>query len=378
MISPMDVKFAVIGAGNGGLAMAGYLAYRGFSVNLYNRTYSKIEGLAKNPYINLSGSIEGIGRINLATSDIKEDIRETDVIMITTPATGHYELACLIAPYLEDGQVIVLNPGRTGGALEVYETLRSNGCTKDITVAEAQTFIYACRATGPQSAKIFSVKKEVALAAIPATRTMEVIELLSEAYPQFTPANSVMETSLNNFGAIFHPAPTLLNSGHIERGQTFEYYIEGITPSIGQMLEKLDSERMHVAMALGVKTISARKWLEESYGAKGDTLYEAIQNNSAYKGLTAPKGLNTRYIYEDVPCSLVPIASIAEELGIDTPAIDTIIRLANIITGENFIEKGRTVEKLGLKGLSASQIIEFAQTGDLAAAAHQNVEVVAL
>jgi len=49
MISPMDVKFAVIGAGNGGLAMAGYLAYRGFSVNLYNRTYSKIEGLAKKP-----------------------------------------------------------------------------------------------------------------------------------------------------------------------------------------------------------------------------------------------------------------------------------------------------------------------------------------
>jgi hypothetical protein len=32
MMSPMDVCFAVIGGGNGGLAMAGYLAYRGFSV----------------------------------------------------------------------------------------------------------------------------------------------------------------------------------------------------------------------------------------------------------------------------------------------------------------------------------------------------------
>ena len=46
---------------------------------------------------------------------------------------------------------------------------------KEIIVAEAQTFIYACRATGPQSARIFSVKKEVALAAIPSAYTRKVI-----------------------------------------------------------------------------------------------------------------------------------------------------------------------------------------------------------
>ncbi len=38
------------------------------------------------------------------------------------------------------------------------------------------------------------------------------------AYPQFKKANDVIETSINNYGAIFHPAPTILNSGHIERG----------------------------------------------------------------------------------------------------------------------------------------------------------------
>ena len=376
MMSPMDVRFAVIGGGNGGLAMAGYLAYRGFSVNLYNRTQARIESLIDDPRIDLSGSIEGTGTLNLVTSNLKEVIRETDIIMVTTPATGHYDLARLMAPYLDDGQIVVLNPGRTGGALEVYETLRSFGCKKDIVVAEAQTFIYACRATGPKSAKIFSVKHEVALAAIPAVHAKKVTRLLSGAYPQFTPAKNVMETSLNNFGAIFRPAPTLLNSGHIERGETFEYYLEGITPSIGQMLEKLDTERMKVATALGIKAVSARQWLEESYGAKGESIYEAIQNNPAYKGLTAPKGLDTRYIYEDVPCSLVPISSIAEKLGIETPAIDTVIRLANIMTGKNFLQDGRTVEKLGLKDMSVSQILEFAQTGELTATVNQE-EVVA-
>jgi len=377
MISPMDVRFAVIGGGNGGLAMAGYLAYKGFLVNLYNRTQAKIQSLIDNPTIDLTGAVEGSGRLNKVTSDIGEAIRNTDIIMVTTPATSHYELARLMAPHLEEGQIIVLNPGRTGGALEVYETLRSSGCKKNIVVAEAQTFIYACRATGPRSAKIFSVKHEVALAAIPAIFTHKVIRLLSGAYPQFTPAMNVMETSLNNFGAIFHPAPTLLNSGHIERGETFEYYLEGITPSIGQMLERLDSERMKVATALGVKAVSARQWLEDSYGAKGNSIYEAIQNNPGYRGLTAPKGLDTRYIYEDVPCSLVPISSIASSLGIETPSIDTIIRLANIMTGRNFFEEGRTVEKLGLKDMSANQIIEFAETGEYTTTLEPNEEVVA-
>jgi len=298
-----------------------------------------------------------------------------DIIMVTSPATSHYDLARLMAPYLDDGQIIVLNPGRTGGALEVYKTLRSFGNRKYVVVAEAQTFIYACRATDPKTAKIFSIKNEVALASIPAVEINKVIWLLSWAYPQFTPAQNVMETSINNFGAIFHPAPTLLNSGHIERGEPFEYYIDGITPSIGQILEKLDKERMKVANALGIRAVSARQWLEDSYGAKGDSIYEAIQNNSAYKGLTAPKDLNTRYIYEDVPCSLVPISSIAEKFGIETPTIDTIIRLANIISGRDFLQEGRTVEKLGLKNMSVSQILEFTQIGELTSVGSENVEV---
>jgi len=377
MRNATDVRYAVIGAGNGGLAMAGYLALRGFSVNLYNRTREKLESLISNPVITLSGSVEGKGILNLVTGHIGEAVQNADIIMVTVPATGHYHMAKAMAPYLRDGQIIVLNPGRTGGALEVYETIRKSGCEKNIVVAEAQTFIYACRATGPDSARVFSVKHEVALSAVPARFTRRVIRLLSGAYPQFVPAKDVMETSLNNFGAIFHPAPTLLNSGHIERGQTFEYYLEGITPSIGQMLERLDAERMKVARALGVKAVSAREWLEESYGAKGDSIYEAIQNNPAYKGLTAPNGLETRYIYEDVPCSLVPIASIGEHLGIETPAVDTIIRLAAMMTGRDFREEGRTVDKLGLKGLSVMEIHQLAQTGDVKKLTVQEQEVVA-
>lgn len=67
-----------------------------------------------------------------------------------------------------------------------------------------------------------------------------------------------------------------------------------------------------VAKALGVNTISAKRWLKESYNAEGENLYEAIQNTKAYVGLLAPQTLDCRYIFEDVPMSLVPMSSIGK------------------------------------------------------------------
>lgn len=361
----IGLKFSIIGAGNGGMAMAGYLAMIGYKVNLYNRTLENILPLIKNPTISLTGEKQGIGVLNKVTNIMEEAIEGADIIMVTVPAMGHYQMAVEMAPYLKDGQIIVLNPGRTGGALEVYETIRKHQCEKDIIVAEAQTFIYACRTTSSNSAHIFQVKNEVTIAAIPSSKTNYVINLLKFAYPQFIQAKDVLETSINNYGAIFHPAPTLLNSGHIERGAPFEYYTEGITPSIGQFIERMDQERMEIGKALQIETLSASDWLFESYGAKGNNLYETVQNNPAYKGLQAPKGLSIRYIYEDVPYSLIPMSSLARELGIKTPAINSIINIAELMTGKDFYDEGRTIERLGLKGLSVYEMHKIAQTGKL-------------
>lgn len=357
-----SMNYAVIGAGNGGISIAGYLALMGYSVNLYNRTLNNIISLITNPRIKLSGEVEGVGELNVVTDDIELAIKGADIIMVTIPAIGHYNLAKFMAPYLEDGQIIVLNPGRTGGALEVYSTIKKL-TNKNIIVAEAQTLIYACRKISQTSARIFKTKKEVKVAAIPTLMTNYVVGMLNKAYPQFVAASNVIETSINNYGAIFHPAPTLLNCGHIERGAPFEYYIEGITPSIGNFLEKMDSERMKLGLILNVYTLTAKDWLKETYGAMGSNLYETIQNNPGYKGLQAPKGLNIRYIYEDIPYSLIPLSSIAKELNIETPAMDSIIRLAGFLTGKNFFEEGRTAEKLGLNGLTVKEIHEYAEKG---------------
>lgn len=358
-----EIKYCVIGAGNGGVAMAGFLALMGYSVNLYNRTHEKLIPLLKDKTINLTGEVTGSGKLDKVTSDIGEAIKGVDIIMVTIPAVGHSKIAKEMAPYLKDGQIIVLNPGRTGGALEVYETLLRERKRNNVIVAEAQTFIYAVRAEDSTQAHIFKSKHEVSLAAIPATKTDHVLKLINEVYPQFVPAKDILETSINNYGAIFHPAPTLLNSGHIERGMPFDYYMEGITPGVANVLEKMDKERMEIGRMLQIETVSAMSWLEDSYGGFGRDLYETVQNTPAYRGLKAPNTIQTRYIHEDVPYSLVPIESIGHILGIKTPAISSIIDIAEVMTGKDFRKTGRTADKLGLEGLSIAEMHLLARKG---------------
>lgn len=356
------LTFAVLGAGHGGMAMAGHLGIMGFRVNLFNRTPARLEPIKRRGAIEVIAHDgeeipRGIGPLALATSDIEEAISGVDVVMVVVPATGHAWLAEQMAPHLTDGQMVVLNPGRTGGALEVHHIFREKGMKADVVVAEAQTLLYASRAVNPAQVQIFRVKNSVPVAAIPAHRTPHVIKALSRAFSQFIPGDNVIKTGMDNIGAVFHPAVTVLNSARIEstRGE-FEYYVDGITPAVAQVLEAIDKERVAVGASLGFNCMTAREWLYVAYDAVGQTLQDAIRANRGYYGINAPPHLHHRYLTEDVPMSLIPIASIGELVGSPCPTIRTIIHLANLMHGCDYWETGRTVERLGLAGLELPAI----------------------
>ena len=362
-----DLKFTVIGAGNGGKAMAAHLALMGRKVALYNRTCSRIEVIAQRGGIDLDNSdgISGFGALDMVTSQIGVALDGADVIMVVIPSSGHRDVAAAMAPYLKDNQIVLLHPGRTGGAIEFMQVLHEQGCKTKPIIAEAETFIYASRSDGPSQAHIFRVKESLPLAALPATRTAEVLEAIHTVYPQFIDGGNVLKTGLNNMGAVFHPALTLLNAGRIESTHgDFEFYIDGVTPSVAKVLEAIDRERVTVASALGIRARTGLEWLELAYDAHGVDLHEAIHNQTGYYGIKAPATLNHRYIFEDIPMSLVPIAALGERYGVSVRAIDSIIRLACVIHQTDYWRRGRTLDKLGLKDLSVGEITRYVETGE--------------
>jgi len=355
-----DISFAVIGGGHGGQGMAAYLAYFGQKVNLYNRTITKLEKVIEQGYIEMEGCTSGRGYLDIVTDDIERAISGVDVIMVALPASAHRDIANLIAPHVASGQYIVLNPGRTGGALEFKNIIRSKNPGKSVCIIEAQTLLFACRVIEDGRVAMLSKKNEVKVAALPAIRTKEFISIINYIIPEFIEARSVLDTSFNNIGAILHPIPTILNCGRIESTKgDFKYYIEGITPSVEKIIEEVDNERMQIAYALGADVISLREWLGYTYDAYGDTLCEALSNVKGYWGIKAPATMDNRYIFEDVPQSLVPIANMGRYLGIKTPIIDSMIHLASIMHEKNYFSLGRSVEDMGLGGLSVEEIKNY-------------------
>lgn len=359
--------YSVLGAGNGGQAMAGYLGLRGFEVRLWNRSPSRLNHVWRRGGVLLEGVIDGLAPVGVITTDLAEAVTDADVLMIVMPATGHRAMAEALARVIAPGQMVVLNPGRTGGALEVRNTLLEHGAPRDIYVAEAQSLLFACRVIEDGISHIHSIKKFVPLAAVPAQDTAEVIQALNAAFPQFYGASSVLETSLDNMGAIFHPGVTLLNAARIEAtGGDFDYYQEGVTPTVARVIEQIDNERMEVAIAYGVRARSAREWLAEAYGSDGQTLREAVLNNPGYAGIKAPPHLNHRYIWEDVPTSLVPIADLGRIAGVATPTINAMIALASAIHDTDYRREGRNAVSMGLAGLSAGEVLDLIREGESA------------
>jgi opine dehydrogenase len=122
-----------------------------------------------------------------------------------------------------------------------------------------------------------------------------------------------------------------------------------------------------IAKAMDVEAISARKWLHRTYGSEGTDLYESIQNTDAYKLIQSPRSINHRYLWEDVPASLIPLSSLGEKIGVPTTIIDSFVNIAASIFKRDFnidfFERGRTMEKLGLDKMSIEEIKEFVKTG---------------
>lgn len=349
--------FCVMGAGHGGLAMAGHLGLMGFEVRLYNRSIQRLTAIQARGGIEITGDeVDGFGKVVLATDNPQEAVTGADVIMVVVPATAHEAIASACAPHLKDGQIIVLNPGRTFGALAFRQALIQAGCEADVMLAETQTFLYAARIMDPGEVRIFRVKNSVPLATLRAHRIPECLRIVRKAFPQFVPGDNVFKTGFNNIGSIFHPAIMLMNTGWVEDVADFEFYHQGVTPAVGHILEQLDAERVAVASALGFQAITAREWLYYAYDAIGSDLRSAMRANLGYRGIQAPHRMDMRYLTEEVPCSLVPMSSIGKKFGVAVPLMDCLITMACAMNDHDYIGEGRTVERLGIADMDLKQI----------------------
>ena len=370
---------AVLGGGNGGHAIAANLSLAGFKVNFFElpQFAESFEKVLRTKEIQIQGiSIDGVAKLNLATTDIQQAIKDPEVIFVITPAFGHKAMAEVCAPFVQDGQTIVLMPG-SGGSLEFINIFKQKKVKREVTFAESCTLPYGARLKGPGHVSVLINAMILPTGVFPSKKTEEVIPKLKQFYPMITTAKDVLEAAINNPNPIVHPVATLLSATRIEHSKgEFYLYAEGMTPAVARTYESLNQERLSICKALGYKLYHWDNLEFKDYNL-GETEEEcryrilntsmdaAFGKDGIYAGIKmkGPEHLKDRYVTEDVPYGMVLLSTLGDLLEVPTPTHDAAIQLASVINRTDYWKTGRGMKQLGLSTLDKKGLKKFLLEG---------------
>ena len=295
---------AIIGAGNGGQTTAAWLANQGYKTRIFDVMEDTVAKLNELGGVNIYGNTDypGFGKIEFATTDMEKAIEGCELILLILPENYHDSIAVKMAPYLKDGQIVVLNPASGLGAISFKKALTDAGCTADVTLAVTCTLLFAARIKETGDVLVTGQKTELSIVAFPGNRKQIVEDAMYPVFSQHIFANNIIDTAMENLNLAFHPGPTLLYTSLIERGITFDYY-NSMTPSQIKLIKAIDKERMELCSIYHVDTPNVEDSFARMYSYEGD-LYDMLRNAECYKGIKGPKSLKVRYLLEDIPYNL--------------------------------------------------------------------------
>ena len=355
------MRVAVLGAGTGGLASALDFAQHGHEVSLYATPEfgANVVAVKAAGGITASGDLQGFAPVRYAGHDAGEAMAGAELVVVVGPAYATEPLAAAAGPHLTDGVAVLVCPGSCGGAIAFKHAAGLELADERCVVGETHTLPYAVRVTEPGVVNVFlKLTTGVYLAGVPRAGTDRLYDLVKDVWPAVEKAGSVFQTTLQNGNPVIHPAVTLLNAGLLERtGGDFLFYEDGVTESVGRLIEAVDEERQAIAAALGVEILSdpalgVRQGYmrEENYS----TGYSAAPG---FEGIGAQSQLDHRYLTEDVGYGLVFLADLAARLGVPTPVMEALITTASVVLARDFRDEGkRTLSTLGLDGMTREQL----------------------
>lgn len=354
-------SLCIIGAGNGGSAIAADMTLAGHDCRLFEfpEYRANLDPIVVQGGIRTTGIARtGFARLFLATFDLAQAVRGAEVVMVTTQALAHERVARELAPHLVPGQTVVLWPG-SGGTLAVRKTWDELGMDTPVRLAEAVTFPYCCRRLeGPGTVNIHRIDGPAMLfGALPASDTPAAIAALEGTYASVVkPAASVLEPALYNVNIIVHPVGALLNMGRIEHAKgEFWMYKEGLTPSVKKVIRAMDEERAALFRAFGYRPYTYDEVFRDCFNMSVEQF--------AATSSKGPFSMQDRYVTEDIPMGASLTVSLARKAGVRTPTYDAMIHLASVVNDADFYSGGRTLENLGLAGLDVAGIDAYLRTG---------------
>ena len=294
----------------------------------------------------------GFAKLDKICDTTAEALKDAEAVLIEVDMHQLEAKFSALIPEFARGAVVHVQSHGYWPAARLTPLLRKAG-RDDVLVTEAPAPTHAARFSGTVVTPK-GLRKGIQIATVPASRSGEALAALKPLFPDFTAASSVLQTGLENLNLIVHPAMVLPNVGAMERakldGRQFGFYQEGVVPAAGVLGDALDAERKRVCEAYGVEHTPMAKAIDQYYGFKSNSFYEAMQN-PVYKSFPPfqPDVWRT-WAADDLPYAIVPCVQLAEQAGIAVPLHRAFAEILGVLLGVDTWQYGPSLADMDLAG----------------------------
>lgn len=328
------MRIGIVGCGGVALGYAAMLTERRHDPVLWSPSGKSAADL-RGAELEVSGVLETRFRPVFA-SDPQVLMEHAEVVMIAVPGYGHKVVIDAITPFARSGQTFIVSAQLSLSATYLRQQLQASGIAANV-VAWATTALMS-RRSGTHSISIGGIRSRLEAAVLPAGGDGSAIAVCRDLFgDRFTEVAEITAIALSNLNPPIHLASALCNFTRIEKGEYWANY-DGITPSVARMIEALDTERLAVAEAYGVKVRTVHEHYHLTFGFEpGRTLAEmAAAVHEKRKGPPGPVTTDTRFVTEDVPFGIVPVIALADKRGVPVPLHKAGLVVVNALYGRQF------------------------------------------
>ena len=357
------MRVGIVGAGAIALGSAARLHLVGHDAMIWSPSGRSTQAFSDGASLVADGALQAEFRPHVANSPAQL-AQDNDVLLIAVPAYGHRAVMEQLAPFVKDGQHIIISSHASFGALYLTHLLDQRQVSAVIT-AWGTTAVTG-RVQSNRQVTVNTVRRRIDLCTVPSAHSDAGHTLCRQLFGDvFQPRDGLLAIALSNLNPQNHMGIALGNFSRMERG---EHWSQGqnVTPGIGRLLESLDAERLAIAAALDLQVKTIHEHFHQSFHIPIASISEMNQlMHEQGNGGTGPATADSRYVTEDVPYGLVPTVALGRLTGRPALLHEAGVRLFSAMYGRDFTAENELINALGMEKLSLDQLQKAAETGRL-------------
>jgi len=361
----MENSATIVGGGSVGWTMAADFIERKkdrVMVHYHENHSRNADAVKRKGHLLSTGELECLIRMGeegdklTTTTSMSEAVAFSNVMFLTIPATGYDTTLTELTQNDLSKHLVTLIPGNLSARIVFLAFMRIEPKFRPHFVLETSTSPHPCRIEDG-SLHVFAIKEMVHMSSLPVDLSRALQLKISAFFPkQVEWCRNVLEVDFLCVNPVIHMVLMLMNTGLIYRTKG-DFSIYDMPDEMVLMIEAADGERVSALFAYTGRKVTLLQIGNAFYKKNFTSLKELFRSSTIHALIKGPPDLDHRMLDEEahVVAGWIEFCKAAK---IKCPTFKSLVHLAKIALKRDYRKIGRTLERLGLRGLSPKQILD--------------------